>query len=114
MKKIIIALFAITLIVTSCTEETVVPTTGNVLFKDSDGKYLNELFFIVTETYFLTTDNPYWYYTNGDNSIENGTILKEETEVQDLNEGVYFIAFTGKMKSVMFQIKAGQTIEIEL
>jgi len=62
MKKLAITLITTTLLFISCSEDNIVPTTGNVIFIDSEGKYLNEPYYVVSETYFLTVDNPYWYY----------------------------------------------------
>ncbi|WP_430811605.1 MULTISPECIES: hypothetical protein [unclassified Carboxylicivirga] len=113
MKTIASTLIIFTLALISCTEETIVPTTGNVLLIDEHNEFDNQKYYIVSEVYYLTTDDPYWFRSDND-ALYTGTLTDTQTEINDLNTGIYYVVFPIERKYKVFQVKAGKTIECKL
>lgn len=112
MKKLAGLLIVFTIGLISCTEDSILPTTGNVLFIDAQNEYNNESYSIVSEIFYLTTDSPFWIQP--DDALVTGTITNGEISIKDLNSGNYYLVIPLQRKSKLFQVKAGKTIEYQL
>ena len=116
MKKFISILFVLLPLLFSCTgkdNEIILPTTGNAILIDNLGNFNGADYYVVTEQYFLSKDDP---YSSPDDLIK-GKISTTRTSIDDLNAGVYYIIFhkSNFMNvSRILQIKAGETIEKKL
>lgn len=100
----------------SCTgkdNEIILPTTGNAILIDNLGNFNGADYYVVTEQYFLSKDNPY----SSPDALIKGKISETRTSISGLNAGVYYIIFHKSNflnVSRILQIKAGETIEKNL
>ncbi|WP_430815330.1 hypothetical protein [Carboxylicivirga sp. RSCT41] len=113
MKKNVCTILILIIALASCTEETILPETGNVMLIDEQLEFENQEYYIVSEIHYLLSDDPYWFRSD-DYALVTGTIKDTETEITDLNAGNYYIIFPIERKSKIFQVKAGHTIECTL
>lgn len=113
MNKISYLLLVLLTLFVSCSDDNEVPTTGNAVLLADRSTIIGSSYYIVSEQYFLTADNPNY----SRDALLYGTIEENRTPLPELNAGVYYVVYNVRnsgSRSKAMQIKAGETIEVNL